>query len=254
VPLPRDDGEAVASLLTILSLNTNKRADLGGLHSVLKETKPHLVFLQEVCSYNAVSALAASSGYTLTASTLRQASRVLIIATLSRLHATVQEVQPGGAQLVTVGALPFLNIHVDSNDLLASFTSLRPHLDSPISPVLIGDFNCVQDPLDYTPGGHIRPPCPALGRILRTYSYTDSFRSLHPTSRIYSFHRRGMPASRLDSAYLPPLLESRPRVARYIPTSSDHHAYLLRLETAGLAIMPSLAPQPLLEVQLQPTS
>ncbi len=48
VPLPRDDGEAVASLLTILSLNTNKRADLGGLHFVLKETKPHLVFLQEV--------------------------------------------------------------------------------------------------------------------------------------------------------------------------------------------------------------
>jgi hypothetical protein len=44
--------------------------------------------------------------------------------------------------------------------------------------------------------------------------------------------------SRLDRAYLPPLLESRPRVARYIPTSSDHHAYLLRLETAGLAIMP----------------
>jgi hypothetical protein len=79
--------------------------------------------------------------------------------------------------------------HVDSNDLLASFTSLRPQLDSPISPVLIGDFNCVQDPLDYTQGGHIRPPCPSLGRILGTYSYMDSFRSLHRTSRIYSFHR-----------------------------------------------------------------
>ncbi len=35
----------LASLLTILSLNTNKRADLSGLHSILKETKPHLVFL-----------------------------------------------------------------------------------------------------------------------------------------------------------------------------------------------------------------
>jgi hypothetical protein len=54
-PLPRDDGEAVASLLTILSLNTNKRADLGGLHSILKETKPHLVFLQEVYSYEVSS-------------------------------------------------------------------------------------------------------------------------------------------------------------------------------------------------------
>ncbi len=106
----------MASLLTILSLNTNKRADLGGLHSILKETKPHLVFLQEVYSYNAISALAASFGYTLTASTLRQATKDLIIATLSRLPATVQEVQPGRAQLVTVGALPFLNIHAESND------------------------------------------------------------------------------------------------------------------------------------------
>ncbi len=128
-PLPRDDGEAVASLLTILSLNTNKRADLGSLHSILKETKPHLVFLQEVFPYNAVSALAASLGYTLTASTLRQAAKDLIIATLSRLPATVQEVQPGRAQLVTVGALPFLNIHAESNDPPAS--PGLPHLPSP---------------------------------------------------------------------------------------------------------------------------
>jgi hypothetical protein len=63
----------VASLLTILSLNTNKRVDLGGLYSILKKTKPQLVFPQEVFSYNAnnaMSALAASFGYTLTASTL----------------------------------------------------------------------------------------------------------------------------------------------------------------------------------------
>jgi len=58
MPLPRDDGEAVASLLTILSLNKNKRADLGSLHGIIKETKPRLVFLQEVSSFNAVSALA----------------------------------------------------------------------------------------------------------------------------------------------------------------------------------------------------
>jgi len=69
----------------------------------------------------------------------------------------------------------------------------------------------------------------------------DSSCSLHPASRIYSFHCQNSPAARLDRAYLPPLLESRPRVARYLPTTSNHHAYLLRLETAGLAILPSLA-------------
>jgi hypothetical protein len=68
----------------------------------------------------------------------------------------------------------------------------------------------------------------------------DSFRSLHPASRIYSFHCQNSPAACLDRAYLPPLLESCPRVARYLPTTSNHHAYLLQLETAGLAILPSL--------------
>ncbi len=44
---------------------------------------------------------------------------------------------------------------------------------------------------------------------------------------------------RLDWVYLPPLLESRPRIARYIAiTPSDHHAYLLRLELAGDATLP----------------
>jgi len=231
----------VASLLTILSFNTNKRADLDGFHAILKETKPHLVFLQEVCSYNAASALASLFGYNLTASTLHQAQRDLILVTLTRLPATVQEIRPGMAQLVTVGALPFIHLHAPSADTPTFFTSIRPHLDSPISLVLIGDFNVVLDQLDCTPGSHTRNRCPGLGRILQEFSYTDSFRSLHPVARIYSFHRPNRPAARLDQAYLPPLLESRPRVARYLPTSSDHHAYLLRLETAGLAILPSLA-------------
>jgi hypothetical protein len=150
----------VASLLTALSLNINKWVDLGGYHSILKETKSHLVVLQEVFSYNAVSALAATFGYTITAFTLRQVSRDLILTTLSRLPYTVQEVQPERVQLVSVGALPSLNIPVDFHNQLASFTSLRPHLDSPITPFIIGDFNCVQDPLDYNPGGPICPLAP----------------------------------------------------------------------------------------------
>jgi len=58
---------------------------------------------------------------------------------------------------------------------------------------------------------------------------------------VFSFYRRGSDPTRLDRIYLPPLLESRPRVARYLPCTSDHHAFFLRLETAGLAVLPSLA-------------
>ena len=72
-------------------------------------------------------------------------------------------------------------------------------------------------------------------------NYVDSFRVLHPTATVFSFNRPGSASSRLDRIYIPPLLESRPRVARYLPSTSDHLAYLLRLETAGLAVLPSLA-------------
>ncbi len=84
----RDDGEAAASIRTILSFNSNKRADLGGLYSLLKECKAHLVFLQEVCSYNALSALASSCGYRCWASTFPHAGPDLICAVLSRLPNT----------------------------------------------------------------------------------------------------------------------------------------------------------------------
>jgi hypothetical protein len=72
-----------------------------------------------------------------------------------------------------------------------------------------------------TPPGNRRST--PLAKMLADFRYTDFFRALHPP--------------------LPPILESRPRVTRYIPTSSDHHAYLLRPEIAGLALLP-LLPSP----------
>ena len=236
----------MASIVTLLTLNTNKRADLGGLASIIKETKPHVIFIQEALSYNLVSSLASASGYSCWASTLPGIRRDRTLAVLSRLpHTAVQEVVPGQAQLVTVGGLSFINIHAPSikTESNAFFTSIRPHLSSPIAPVLIGDFNCCQFPIDY--GLPVLPHhhrSTHLHSIIQDFLYTDSFRTLHPTAVVFSFHRRGCEPSRLDRAYIPPLLESRPRVARYLPTTSDHHAYLIRLETAGLALLPTLSP------------
>jgi hypothetical protein len=113
----------------------------------------------------------------------------------------------------------------------------------PIPPLLVGDFNCVLHAIDRSSNPPLPQYCTSttLPALLSAASYSDSFRVLHPTTRVFSFHRRGYEASRLDRVYLPPLLESRPRVARYLPGTSDHHAYFLRLETAGLAVLPSLA-------------
>ena len=66
--------------------------------------------------------------------------------------------------------------------------------------------------------------------------FIDSFCVLHPATTRFSWHRRGFTATRLDRIYLPPPLESAPRVARYIPTTSYHHAYLLKLDKTGLSL------------------
>ena len=40
----------------------------------------------------------------------------------------------------------------------------------------------------------------------------------------------------LTASISPPPLESAPRVARYIPTTSDHHVFLLKLDKTGLSL------------------
>ena len=59
---------------------------------------------------------------------------------------------------------------------------------------------------------------------------------MHPAAIRFSHFQRGQLAARLDRCYLPQLLATRPRQARYIASTSDHHALLLRLEAAGLGV------------------
>jgi hypothetical protein len=145
VPLPREDGEAVASLLSILSLNANKRADMGGLHSLIRDCQPHLIFLQEIAFISNLNRLASAYNYQCFPSTLIQPRRPRICAVVSRLPGTtVVELKPGHAQLDTVGALSFINIHAPTEDTRLRenlFSSLKPHLAKPISPISSTLFN-----------------------------------------------------------------------------------------------------------------
>ena len=144
----------MASLLSILSLITNKRADLGGLHSLLRDCQPHLIFLQEVFSVPYLSSLASAYNYQCFPSTLIQPQRPRICAVLSRLPGTtVLELRPGQAQLASVGALSFINIHAPTDDKLhqeAFFSSLQPHLARPVPPHPRGRFQ-----LPPTPSGPV---------------------------------------------------------------------------------------------------
>ncbi len=104
-------------------------------------------------------------------------------------------------------------------------------------PILVGDFNCIIDVKDYenSNDGHNRFS-PPLKNIVSKFSLIDAYRVIHPATVRYSWHRRGFAAARLDRLYLPPLLEARPLLARYIPTTSDYYAFLLLLDLTGFGL------------------
>jgi hypothetical protein len=109
-----------------------------------------------------------------------------------------------------VGALAFINIHAptdNSHNSKALFDSLHPHLALPIS-LLLGVFNSFIYTIDSSSTA-------SLFSLLHLPSFPLSFYCslfcvLHPTAKVYYFHRLGCEATRLDRFYLPPLLESQP--------------------------------------------
>jgi hypothetical protein len=105
-----------------------------------------------------------------------------------------------------------------------------------VAPILVGDFNCVLTQLDTEDRAFCkgRKFCEALQNIVSVFFYVDTFRVLHPCARQFSWHRRGDASIRLDCAYLLPLLVC------YVATTSDHHAFLLHLEMAGLIAGPGV--------------
>jgi exonuclease III len=241
----RDDGKASASLLSILSLNCFKLPDMAGLPALLRENRPHFIFLQEVGPTAQLSGLASASGYFVHKSTCDSPRRTMAV--LSREQGVrVTYLEAGYMQFIQWGSLSFVHVHLPSGPIEqpareAMLRRLRHPLRLAVPPILVGDFNVVLHPMD-TEDRDFRKHhkfSQALEAIVSELSYVDAFRVLFPCTIAFSWHRRGHLAARLDRVYLPPLLESRPRVARYIATTSDHHAFLLRLELAGVATLPT---------------
>jgi exonuclease III len=230
---------AANTFFKLITFNMMKRTDLSGLPTLLRDIQPHIVFLQEVLPSTSLQTVAGPLGYQVWTSTAAKPS-TRTIAVLSRLPNTqVEEEEPGYIQEVTIGDFSFLHFHLPAagRELLRK---VRPRLRKPLPPILIGDFNCVIDPQDVQGATYYANKYSVeLDQIVQEHSYCDAYRVLFPATVRYSWHRRGFAASRLDRAYLPALLEDRPRVARYIATTSDHHAFYLMLEAAGLPLLPA---------------
>ncbi len=69
--------------------------------------------------------------------------------------------------------------------------------------------------------------CRPLADLLSAFPLVDCFRHFHPSVRQYTFRRPGVAPSRLDRAYVPPLLLSSVSSVTHLPTTSDHAVGLL---------------------------
>jgi hypothetical protein len=150
--------------------------------------------------------------------------------------------------LVLLWDLSFINLHLPSGGCVgaakryraAMLCGLHPSLQWPVPLILVCDFNCVilrwtQRTFPLLLTGNFPKNSLILSNFLVMFSLLCSF-SHHVQ---FSWFGCGKSSSRLDHVYLPPLLGSRPPVAFYMPSVYDHNAFLLCLETAGVAMLPT---------------
>ncbi len=205
---------------SILSLNVNRMASLEGLASILRSAKPDLVFLQECLLRDAnLKSRAAGLGYVAHQSSLDPSRKLrqLVMLVKKGLSSSVTDLVPRNLQGVTLGQHRFIHVHAPSDshpsDKMSHariFREAAPLFiaESRNLPLVVGDFNCVQDALDTTANFRSKV-CRPLADLLSTFPLLDCFRHFHPSAREYTFCRPGVAPSRLDRAYVPgPLLSS----------------------------------------------
>ena len=238
------DQQQPPSFFNLLTLNTNRRADLAGLPTLLRENRPDFAFIQEVTvSLENLRAAVGGLGYTVWMSTCDQPRRTIAVLSIhSADKVTVTDPLPGYLQKVLFGNYVLFHIHAPTNpihmDKTFFFQQVSNFVQQAVNliPFLVGDFNCIINAIDAENSDIHNRFNRFLSDFITNENFIDSYRVLHPATVRYSWHRRGFAAVRLDCIYLPILLQSRPRFARYIPTASDHHAFILKLDMAGLGL------------------
>jgi hypothetical protein len=119
--------------------------------------------------------------------------RQLVTLVKKGLTASVPDLVPGNLLGVSLGTHRFLHVHAPSdshpNDKVTRaliFREAAPLFitDSRILPLVIGDFNCVQDALD-TAANFRSKVCRPLADLLSAIPLVDCFRHFHPSVREY---------------------------------------------------------------------
>ncbi len=111
----KDDGEAPGFFLSLLTFNTFHMADFAGLPSLLQTYRSHLAFVQEASPDASLLSLAAVTGYSafLSISTSLPKRTITVLACVP---VQVSALTPGYTQLVYLGDLSFIHLHLPSDD------------------------------------------------------------------------------------------------------------------------------------------
>ena len=146
----------------------------------------------------------------------------------------------GRAIFFDIGPLTVGNIYLPSGNDAAAKSGRENYFSETLPQLLLnrkecgiigGDINCILAKIDCThhPGSKISQ---GLGRFIQTFDMKDSFRSLFPTSKVYSHYyhtvQLGQGATRIDTSFNWGQL--RIVDARYVPVAfSDHMAYIVKI-------------------------
>ena len=135
----------------LLTLNTNRRADLAGLPTLLRENRPDFAFIQEVSvSLERLRAAVGGLGYTVWMSTCDLPKRTIAVLSLhSAATVIVTDPLPGYLQKVLFENYVLFHIHAPTNPVYMDKTFFFQQVSNFVQqstnliPFLIGDFNCI---------------------------------------------------------------------------------------------------------------
>ena len=244
--------------LSFLSYNVNHSSTLAGLSTLLRSlpssssstSLPSLIFIQEcLLPPGRLDALVRPLGYTsVLAAAAEGTERRLVCLYQAGLVVTSVDLEPGFVQAVTVGGMVFVHVHLDSGVFGTPARTrsvemvIAPYLASmSVLPIVVGDFNCVTDPVD-TEAYFRNKTCPPLANMVAAFGLVDAYPILHRLPA-FTFRRRGVAGSRLDRAYLPGHLAGRLVAVDHVASLSDHSALVVRLR-GGLGVISPPRPPP----------
>ena len=222
------------SSFKFISLNICSNSNtLGGLQYILQNSKPDLVFLQEVAiTQEGLDKFLLPLGYlgicnNIEGGVLRGGTAV--VWSSRECDVKVSTLQECRVQKVICRGRTLLNIYAHSGAPGAQgrkelFGNLvLTECKSGTVPLLAGDFNCIINILD-TELNPDRKICQPLKDLVRIFSYADLFDEVRPVPDCgrFTWFRRGFPSSRLDRFYAPrEFIEGLTSVTHF-PTLSDH--------------------------------